>query len=73
MGTTPQERAIAYQSLLAEALSDDALQAIRNHLQRQRALGLDDFRAMVQAKTNRFANIRPAHRLFSANNRRKLT
>lgn len=32
------------------------------HLQQQRALGRDDFRAMVEAKTRRFAGVRPAHR-----------
>lgn len=73
LGTTPQERALAYRSLLAEALSEDAVQAIRSYLQQQRALGLDDFRAMVQAKTSRFAGIRPAHRPSSATNRDKLT
>ncbi|SOO19924.1 conserved hypothetical protein [Xanthomonas citri pv. fuscans] len=31
-------------------------------LQQQRALGHDAFRAMVEAKTNRFAGVRPAHR-----------
>jgi putative transposase len=37
--------------LLHESLSDDDLNAIRIHLQQQRALGRDDFRAMVDAKT----------------------
>jgi putative transposase len=32
------------------------------YLQQQRALGRDDFRAMVEAKTQRFAGIRPANR-----------
>ncbi|MBO9739078.1 hypothetical protein J7432_08600 [Xanthomonas axonopodis pv. begoniae] len=35
---------------------------IRLHLQQQRALGHDAFRAMVEAKTPRFAGVRPAHR-----------
>jgi putative transposase len=48
--------------LLHEALSDDDLAAIRTYLQQQRAWGRDDFRAMVEAKTLRFAGIRPAHR-----------
>ena len=38
------------------------IQEIRAYLQQQRALGRDDFRAMVEAKTRRFAGIRPAHR-----------
>ncbi|MBV6853980.1 hypothetical protein KWH45_11180 [Xanthomonas campestris pv. mirabilis] len=52
----------AYRALLDEALSDDLLANIRLHLQQQRALGHDAFRAMVEAKTNRFAGFRPAYR-----------
>ncbi|TVS60110.1 transposase, partial [Xanthomonas perforans] len=38
------------------------------HLQQQRALGHHDaFRAMVQAKTHRFAGVRPAHRPRNTN------
>ncbi|KAA0069191.1 hypothetical protein CIW53_13695 [Rhodanobacter sp. T12-5] len=48
--------------MLRETLSDDDIAAIRNYLQQQRALGRDNFRAMVEAKTQRFAGIRPAHR-----------
>jgi putative transposase len=47
---------------LRETLSDDDLTAIRSHLQQQRALGRDNFRAVVEAKTQRFVGIRPAHR-----------
>jgi putative transposase len=65
LGTSPQERAAAYRSLLAEAIADDDLQAIRSYLQQQRALGRDAFRAMVEAETRRFAGIRPAHRPLS--------
>lgn len=32
------------------------------YLQQQRAYGRDAFRAMVEAKTQRFAGVRPAHR-----------
>jgi len=35
---------------------------IRLYLQQQRALGRDAFKAMVEAKTRRFASARPAHR-----------
>ncbi|MBG3851681.1 hypothetical protein ABQZ69_17675 [Xanthomonas sp. WHRI 8391] len=56
------ERCNAYRALLDEDLSDDLLTSIRLHLQQQRALGHDAFRAMVEAKTRRFAGIRPAHR-----------
>ena len=48
--------------MLAEAISDEDLAAIRLYLQQQRAYGRDDFRAMVEAKTQRFADVRPAHR-----------
>ena len=62
LGSSPAEREAAYRTLLRDALSDDELQAIRTYLQQQRALGRDDFRAMVEAKTRRFAGTRPAHR-----------
>jgi len=51
-----------YRHLLAEALDTEDLAAIRAYLQQQRAYGRDDFRAMVEAKTKRFASVRPAHR-----------
>jgi putative transposase len=62
LGNSREERGAAYRSLLAEVLSDDDLQAIRTYLQQQRALGRDDFREMVEARTRQFAGIRPAHR-----------
>ncbi|MBB4605708.1 hypothetical protein GGR59_001953 [Xanthomonas arboricola] len=62
LGSDPIERSNAYRALLDEALSDELLANIRLHLQQQRALGQDAFRAMVEAKTNRFAGVRPAHR-----------
>ncbi|KFN51774.1 hypothetical protein N790_14180 [Arenimonas malthae CC-JY-1] len=52
----------AYQALLREAMPDEELDAIRLYLRQQRAWGRDDFRAMVEAKTQRFASARPAHR-----------
>lgn len=62
LAPAPEARAEIYRRLLRETLSDDDLAAIRIYLQQQRALGRDDFRAMVEAKTQRFAGIRPAHR-----------
>lgn len=53
---------LAYQALFREAGSDGELLDIRAHLQQQRALGHDTFRAKVEAKTQRFAGIQPAHR-----------
>ncbi|PPV00927.1 hypothetical protein XbrCFBP1976_22020 [Xanthomonas bromi] len=41
---------------------DELLASIRLHLQQQCVLGHDAFRAMVEAKTRRFASVRPAHR-----------
>lgn len=61
-GTNDAGRAAAYRALLNEAVSDDELAAVRRYLQQQRAYGRDDFRAMVEAKTRRFAGVRPAHR-----------
>jgi putative transposase len=58
----PAERASVYQTLLRETLSEDDLHDIRIYLKQQRALRHDDFRAMVEAKTRRFAGTRPAHR-----------
>jgi putative transposase len=62
LGATSEARGEAYRCLLRETLSDDDLAGIRAYLQQQRALGRDDFRTMVEAKTRRFAGVRPAHR-----------
>ncbi len=62
LGKVPAERNAAYRTLLQEALSEDDLHDIRAYLQQQRALGRDDFRVMVEAKTRRFAGFRPAYR-----------
>lgn len=48
--------------MLAEAINDQDLAAIRLYLQQQRAYGRDDFQAMVQARTQRFASVRPDYR-----------
>ena len=61
-GATDNERGDAYRAMLQETINDEDLTAIRTYLQQQRAYGRDDFRAMVEAKTQRFAGIRPAHR-----------
>ncbi|MEO5622407.1 MAG: transposase [Dokdonella sp.] len=62
LGAPPPARADAYRQLLHETLSEDDLMTIHNYLQQQRTLGRDDFRAKVEAKTRRFAGVRPAHR-----------
>ncbi|MFK2931092.1 hypothetical protein [Dyella agri] len=43
-------------------MADDDITAIRAYLQPRRALGRNDFRAMVEAKSRRFASTRLAHR-----------
>jgi putative transposase len=62
LGATDADRSTAYRRLLDEAITDVILAEIRLYLQQQRAWGRDDFRAMVEAKTHRFAGTRPAHR-----------
>jgi putative transposase len=62
LGASDGERAAAYRGLLTEALNDEDLAAVRLYLQQQRAYGRDDFRTMVEAKTRRFAGVRPPHR-----------
>jgi putative transposase len=47
---------------LIEALNDEDLTAIRTYLQRRRAYGRESVQTIIEAKTLRFAAIRPAHR-----------
>lgn len=65
LGDTVDERARAYRQFLDEAVPEEELGTIRLYLQQQRAWGRDDFQAMVQAKSGRFATVRPAHRPVS--------
>lgn len=68
----PVQRALgpeAYRKTLAEAISEEDLAAIRLYLQQQRAYGRDDFQAIVEAKTRRFASVRPAHRPTNSKSR----
>lgn len=62
LGSSPTERHQAWRKILDEALPPEQLAEIRLYLQQQRALGRDAFKAMVEARTRRFAGIRPAHR-----------
>lgn len=62
LGATPAGRVACYRQLLDEAFPEDMPADIRLYLQQQRAWGRDDFRAMVEAKTRRFASARPAYR-----------
>jgi putative transposase len=62
LGTDAEKRTAAYRTLLDEAIDETTLAEIRNYLQQQRAMGHDAFRSMVEAKNQRFAGTRPAHR-----------
>ncbi len=62
LGMTTKDRGGAYRAIPRDALDDENLASIRARLQQQRAYGRDDFRAMVEAKTQRFAGVLPAHR-----------
>ena len=55
MGSTDDERHSAYRALAMETLSQDHLQAIRAHLQRQHALGSDRFRIAIERQLSRRA------------------
>ena len=55
LGSTRQERCAAYRALATETLSQDDLDAIRTHLQRQHALGPDRFRVVIEAQLQRRA------------------
>ena len=62
LGATPETRRDAYRELVRQAISDDDLAEIRAYIQQQRALGTDQFRAMVERKLGRCAAVRAAHR-----------
>jgi len=53
LGSTAEERQRAYAMLVAETLPDEDTAAIRDHLQRQHALGSDRFRASIEAMLKR--------------------
>jgi len=62
LGANRADRQHAYAALFAEALSDSVIAEIRAYLQQQRVLGHDNFRTRVEARVNRFCNVRLAHR-----------
>ena len=55
LGITDHERKRAYRALAMEKLSQDHLDVIRAHLQRQNAPGSDRFRTAVEAQPSRRA------------------
>src|SRR5690348_9643949 len=62
LGADPAARASAYRDLFADALPDELVSEIRGYLQQQKALGTDRFRSWVEARTGRFAMVRPPGR-----------
>jgi len=62
LGESIRDRGLAYRALLAECINEEDLASLRAYLQQQRAYGRDEFQMYVEAKTNRFAGVRPAHR-----------
>lgn len=62
LAPTRTAREQAWRGFLDEAVPAGQLDEIRLYLQQQRVLGRDDFKAMIEAKTQRFASARPAHR-----------
>jgi putative transposase len=55
-------RASAYRELFTDALPEELVSEIRSYLAQQKALGTDRFRAWVEARTGRFAGLRPVGR-----------
>lgn len=55
LGKTNAERCATYRALAMENLSQEQLDAIRAHLQRQHALGSDRFRMAIEAQLSRRA------------------
>lgn len=55
LGRTDEERYNAYRTLAMENLSQNHLDAIRAHLQRQHALGSDRFRSAIETQLSRRA------------------
>ena len=62
LGSNPLTRASAYRALFAETLSGELVAEIRTYLQQQKVLGSDQFREWVEARTGRFAGVRPVGR-----------
>ena len=65
LGSDPMARALAYNAVFAEALPDALVNEIRSYLRQQKVLGTDRFRAWVEARTGRFAAMRPVGRPLS--------
>ena len=62
LGVDPASRAAAYHTLFEDALPEALSAEIRAHVSQQKALGSDRFKAWVEARTGRFAGVRPVGR-----------
>lgn len=62
LGSDPTARATAYRALFSEALPDALIEEIRVYLKQQKVLGTDRFRSWVEARTGKFASVRPVGR-----------
>ena len=62
LGSNAIACASAYHALCTQVLPEETLDEIRLYIRQQGALGTDEFRAQVEAKLQRFAGVRPAHR-----------
>lgn len=58
LAVDPVQRACRYREWLLEGIREDDVQAIRSHLQQERALGSPRFQTMVEKTLNRPATIR---------------
>jgi putative transposase len=62
LGRDDVERQATYRELVRLSIGSDDLQAIRNHIQQQRALGSSRFQAAIEAMSGRCAHVRPRGR-----------
>ncbi len=59
-GPDPEARVAAYRGLFSEGLLDELVREIRSYLRQQNVSRTDRFRSWVEARTGRFAAVRPA-------------
>ena len=62
LGPDVVSRTASYRAWLYASLAPEDLQAIRDHLRQERALGDTRFQAMVEKALNRCARVRPPGR-----------
>jgi putative transposase len=62
LGPDSATRALRYRELLNQAIASEDIDAIRRHLQQERAWGSPRFQAMVEAALGRPVTVRPPGR-----------